>query len=143
MTNIRRATESDIPTLHGFMEELEGQIFDYQVFEKLALENLNHSACHCFIAEIDNEPAGFVSLHTQNLLHHLGKTGEIQELYVHEKFRNSGVGKSLVEHVEKLAIELNLLEIEVTAQVKRLQTHEFYQRRGYQLSHYKFTKPKE
>jgi PhnO protein len=140
MVKIRSATVDDISVMHGFVEELEEQKFDSETFRMLAAENLNNPNCYYFIAEMNSDPVGFVSLHVQTLLHHLGKTGEIQELYVKADFRNHSIGKLLIEQVEKTAAQLNLLEIEVTAQVRRLHTHAFYQKQGYGLSHYKFTK---
>ena len=33
-----------------------------------------------------NESLGFISFHTQNLLHHCGLVGEIQEFFIHKKY---------------------------------------------------------
>jgi (aminoalkyl)phosphonate N-acetyltransferase len=94
-----------------------------------------------YIAEShEREALGFISCHIQNLLHHCGKVAEIQELFVRQENRAEGIGQALVKFVEQELIALNCISFEVTAQNKRLQTHDFYKKMGFEQTHLKFTK---
>ena len=138
--NIRRATATDWNTVYKFVSALEERTFDAEDFRNLYQQNSSRPEYYYLIAEAEGTPVGFISLHTQVLLHHGGRTGEIQELYVEESHRGKGVGQRLLADVEKIAIDIGLLEIEITAHLRRTVAHRFYQRHGYTHSHLKFTK---
>lgn len=141
MITIRCATPADEASIYRFVSALEAQPFDRALFHIIYQQNINHPDYYYRVAEKENTVRGFISLHTQLLLHHAGRTGEIQELYVDEQSRGKGVGQRLLAEVETIGKTLALVEIEVTAQLHRTDTHRFYQRAGYTQSHAKFTKP--
>ena len=136
----RKSEEKDAMQIYKFICTLEEVDFDFVVFRNIYLNNLANSEYIYLIAETENEVIGFISCHTQNLLHHCGRVAEIQELYVSKNFRNIGIGSVLVSEVEKKAIEAGCISLEVTAQNKRMQTHEFYTQVGFDSSHKKFVK---
>ena len=136
----RKSEENDAMQIYKFICTLEEVDFDFVVFRNIYLNNLANSEYIYLIAETENEVIGFISCHTQNLLHHCGRVAEIQELYVSKNFRNIGIGSVLVSEVEKKAIEAGCISLEVTAQNKRMQTHEFYTQVGFDSSHKKFVK---
>ena len=139
MIKIRKATAEDLPAVYGFVCALENFTLDPDPFKELYEQNIQRSDYYYLIAEQD-APVGFVSLHTQGLLHHGGYTGEIQELYVQEDYRGRGVGQQLLAEVARIAEAQDLREVEVTAHRSREATHQFYQSNGYTHSHLKFTK---
>ena len=57
-----------------------------------------------------------------------------------EEYRGFGIGLKLIKHLELNIQMLNCDSFEVTAQNKRIQTHEFYKKKGFTQSHLKFTK---
>lgn len=137
---IRSATDNDLDCVYHFICELEGKTFDFPAFSNLYHHNIRHQEYFYWIAEDQSTAVGFISLHVQTLLHHNGKTGEIQELFVAETYRTRGIGQMLVDTVETKATELGLLEVEVTPHMNRTLAHRFYQKMNFNQTHLKFTK---
>lgn len=141
MMQIRIVQSKDAKTVYQFICELENTFFNYPTFEKLFLKNIVHPDYFYLIAEIDAIPIGYISCHAQILLHHCGLFGEIQELFVTASYRNKNVGQRLVEALENIAQSNNWVNLEVTCNKKRLNTHRFYKRLDFMNTHLKFVKP--
>ena len=137
---VRRAEEKDLLTIYNFICILEDTKFNYSQFEKIFRENIINSNYFYYVAVNDDKIIGFISCHTQYLLHHCSKVAEIQELFVNETYRGKGIGRLLINQLEKELKKSDCLLIEVTAQNKRLQTHLIYENIGFTCSHKKFTK---
>ena len=143
---IRHAAEKDTDAVYQFiclLEEnnLDYSNLDYSVFTSVYNKNIAIENYIYLVAESGaGTVIGFISCHTQLLLHHCGKVAEIQELYIDGKHRNLGIGKALLNEVEKRLMLNNCISFEVTAQNKRLQTHQFYENNGFLYSHKKFVK---
>jgi (aminoalkyl)phosphonate N-acetyltransferase len=137
--NIRSAELMDLDIVFDFICELENEVFDYQVFKGIFEENLQNPNYVYYVAEIDNQVVGFISFHSQKLLHHCGIVGEIQELYVVQNFRNQQIGKFLVNKVKDYAKTHKLKSIEVTSNKIRTENVYIYEHLGFRLSHNKFT----
>ncbi|MFT3932912.1 MAG: GNAT family N-acetyltransferase [Chitinophagaceae bacterium] len=138
---IRAAAEKDAESVQHFISLLEETSFDAAAFASIYLENICNKNFIYLVAVLPEEKViGFISCHTQKLLHHCGIVAEIQELYVDETYRSLSIGKALVNTVEEKLKLINCLSFEVTAQNKREQTHQFYQRMGFANSHKKFVK---
>jgi GNAT superfamily N-acetyltransferase len=62
---------------------------------------------------------------------------------VDEKYRGSGAGRALVEHVEAWARERGALEVSLRTNIVRDGAHKFYQHLGYEVqkTQHKFRKP--
>lgn len=110
MLSIRRATARDIPLILEFIRELA----DYERLSDQAVatpEDLNrdgfsdHPKFHVEIAEWHGEPAGF-ALWFYNYSTFQGKPGiYLEDLYVRPVFRKRGIGKALLVHLTKLAVD--------------------------------------
>jgi PhnO protein len=145
---ICKATITDINEVYKLICELEETELDKINFEKIYLKNLaDENICYLLAIienkienSIENKIIAFVSVHIQYLLHHAGKVAEIQDLFVIQEDRNSGIGKILVEKAEIWAKEQGANDIEVSSNQRRLQAHKFYERENYIKSHFKFTK---
>lgn len=96
---------------------------------------------HYLVAEQLGTVVGFVSCHVQALLHHVGKVGEIQELFVRADYRNQHIGQQLVAALTRLAVQENFVNLEVTTNQKRADTIRFYERELFQRTHFKLVKP--
>ena len=92
------------------------------------------------VAEIaDKGVVGFLSCHSQSLLHHGGQlVAEIQEMYIEPAFRNQGIGKKLIEELKGILTERGALQLEVTSNRNRIASHRFYKREGFEYTHHKF-----
>ncbi len=138
---IREATPIDAPVVYDFLCILEETTLDRIGFQTVYERNLANPFVHYLVAELVGEVIGFVSGHVQLLLHHCGKVGEIQELFVHPDYRQRGIGHDLVAAIESLAWQENCINLEVTTNQKRQDTLRFYERESFRLSHYKLVKP--
>ena len=137
--NIRKVEKQDLDFVYKAICELENEVLDFEVFERIFNENISNSKNLYLIAENEMEGLGFISFHTQNLLHHCGLVGEIQEFFIHQKHRGKGVGRLLINEIKNFAEQHNLKSIEVTTNKRRVENVAIYENLGFNLSHNKFT----
>lgn len=137
--NIRKAEHQDLDFVYKAICELENEVLDFEVFKMIFNENISNPKNLYLIAENENEGLGFISFHTQNLLHHCGLVGEIQEFFIYQKYRGQGVGRVLIKEILNFAEQNNLKSIEVTTNKKRVENVAIYENLGFTLSHNKFT----
>ncbi len=136
---IRRVEKQDLDFVYKAICELESEVLDFEVFKKIFNENISNPKNLYLLAENQNEGVGFISFHTQNLLHHCGLVGEIQEFFIHQSYRGQGVGKQLIEKIMNYADQNNLKSIEVTTNKRRVENVLIYENLGFGLTHNKFT----
>lgn len=139
ITKIRKIQNHDLDFVYKAICELENEILDFEVFETIFRENISNPKNLYLIAENETEGLGFISFHTQNLLHHCGLVGEIQEFFIHQKYRGQGVGRILINEILNYAEQHSLKSIEVTTHKKRVENVAIYENLGFTLSHNKFT----
>lgn len=137
--NIRKAENQDLDFVYKAICELENEVLDFEVFKMIFNENISSPKNLYLIAENETEGLGFISFHTQNLLHHCGLVGEIQEFFIHKKYRGQGVGRLLINEILSFAEKNALKSIEVTTNKKRVENVAIYENLGFTLSHNKFT----
>lgn len=136
---IRKVEKQDLDFVYKAICELENEELDFKVFKEIFNENILNSKNLYLIAENENEGLGFISFHTQNLLHHCGRVGEIQEFFINENHRGKGIGRQLIEKIMQYANQNNLKSIEVTTNRRRVENVLIYENLGFTLSHNKFT----
>lgn len=136
---VRKVEKQDLDFVYKAICELENEVLDFEVFKKIFNENISNSNNVYLIAENEKEGLGFISFHTQNLLHHCGLVGEIQEFFIHQKYRGQGVGKKMIERIMNYADQNNLKSIEVTTNKRRVENVLIYENLGFGLTHNKFT----
>lgn len=137
---IRKAENQDSNLVYVLICQLVGFEFDKNSFEVTFQNNMKKESIFYWVIENNESVIGFVSLHIQNLLHHQRKVAEVQELCVDEKFTGMGFGKLLLDTAIQEAEKQNCEIIELAASNKRVNAHRFYEREGWQRSHYKFTR---
>ena len=137
---VRRARAEDVKTIHFFLDQLETKKNNIKIFTEIYLYNIIQTHVIYLVAESDSEVIGFISCHEQLLLHHVGYVFEIQEFFVLDTYRSKGIGAILLAELENILKQKEIVSFEVTAQNKRLQTHQFYLKNGFTQSHLKFTK---
>jgi PhnO protein len=137
---IKAASADDLKFIYGVVCELENFSFDFDEFSLIYSKNISNPDNLYLILLEDNINIGYISLHAQSLLHHCGLIGEIQEFYINKNYRNKGLGKLLINEIEKEAKIRKLKGLEVTSNKKRIENVTIYMNLGYSLSHNKFTK---
>ena len=126
---IRRAQLADAAR----MAELSGTLgypVSAQTMEERLTRVLNLETHSVFVAERNGKVVGWTHGAEQELLE-LGCRGEIWGLVVAENERGRGVGRRLVEAVEKWARDRGLENMSVRSNVVRPESHPFYERIGY------------
>ena len=136
---IRKVENQDLDFVYKSICELENEILDFEVFAAIFNENSVNPNNLYLLAENENEALGFISFHTQNLLHHGGRVGEIQEFFIDKNHRGKGIGRQLIEKIIQFSDQNNLKSIEVTTNRKRVENVLIYENLGFALSHNKFT----
>jgi len=136
---IRKVETQDLDFVYKSIWELENEELDFEVFKEIFNENIANPNNLYLIAENYNEGVGFISFHTQNLLHHCGRVGEIQEFFINRNHRSKGIGRQLIKKIMQYADENKLKSIEVTTNRKRVENVIIYENLGFTLSHNKFT----
>jgi len=134
MTNIRFATEKDVPIILGFIKELaeyENMSKDVVATEELLIKNIFHEKlAQVIIAEFDKEAVGF-ALFFNNFSTFLGKGGiYLEDLYVKPSMRNKGVGKTLLKYLANLTLEKGYGRLEWSCLDWNEPSIAFYKERG-------------
>jgi GNAT superfamily N-acetyltransferase len=112
MLRIRQAERSDVPLILQFIRELAE-------YEKLSHEMVatpedllsdgfsDRPYFRVVIAEWDGQPAGF-ALYFYNYSTFQGRPGlYLEDLFVRPSYRGKGIGKALLVHLAKVAVEQN------------------------------------
>lgn len=136
---IRKIEKQDLDFVYKSICELENEILDFKTFEEIFNENISNPSNLYLLAENEKEGIGFISFHTQKLLHHCGLVGEIQEFFIHQNYRGQGIGRQLIEKIMQFANQNKLKSIEVTTNRKRVENVLIYENLGFGLTHNKFT----
>jgi GNAT superfamily N-acetyltransferase len=107
---LRGATEPDLPLILQFIKDLADyeRLSDSVVASEYILRRSLFGPrpyAECVIARIQGEPAGF-ALFFHNFSTFLGRPGiYLEDLFVTPRFRGQGVGRALLRHLARLAVE--------------------------------------
>jgi len=136
---IRQALLRDSIAIHRLLTQL-GYPPQNDAFIVSKIESYSTEGYHLLVGDMDNETVGFISLHWFDIFHSTAKMGRITALCVSEHVRGEGVGRQLLEAAEKFMILKGCSKVEVTSNVKRTLTHEFYLKNGYTEDSRRFVK---
>ncbi len=110
MLNIRVATPTDIPEILKFIREL-AEYEELVHWVVITAEDLRRDGFserppfHVLMAEWDGEPAGY-ALYFFNYSTFRGRPGIfLEDLFVRPQFRRKGIGKALLVHLAKIAVQ--------------------------------------
>lgn len=129
----RNASIEDIKHIANLMCEL-GYPTDYETLIKRFKAFISHEGYGVAVGCDNKVVAGFVAWSNSKLFVSNTTRFRIEGLIVDEKYRGLGIGKALMEHVEKIA-KLNKPSIVDLTSGKRREkdgTHDFYKKIGYE-----------
>jgi GNAT superfamily N-acetyltransferase len=129
---IRKAVPSDAPAIAALTKELGYSATPEEVRGRLT-RLLGLADHHIAVAVADGEVAGWLQATTAEVIES-GFRAEIVGLVVSEKFRRLGIGRMLVEDALDWATAEGTTKLLVRSNVKRAESHIFYQALGFQLS---------
>ncbi len=101
------------------------------------LENPNS---YIYVATDKQKLIGFATLSTRNVVRYSKLIAELDELFVLENYRKHGVGKKLMEIIEKKTKDLNCKGIFIQSGKDHKVAHRFYKNHGYIERGFYFTK---
>jgi GNAT superfamily N-acetyltransferase len=136
---IRRATSADCDGVCRLALALFSELFPGSyahdrlrpVVERVLAESQD---VFFFIASLNAEPVGLISLNQCTAIYALGTFGEITELYVDPRFRASGLGRKLIETAVEFALSRGwtMLEVGAPSVPKWQRTVDFYLQNGFE-----------
>lgn len=137
---VRIAEAADADVVYRFVCLLSEKDFDKRQFTAHYNQNIKNENYIYLVAVYENNVIGFLSCHGQVLLHHNATVYEIQEMYIDEKYRSCGVGKQMLQKLERILRGKDFDVLEVTSNKRREAAHGFYIDNGFDSTHLKFTK---
>ncbi len=140
INTIGEATLDDLDAIYELICILENKEIDYEHFSCTYKNHINDNDVICLVYRKGNEVVGFLSLMIHHYLHHNKDVGEIVELVVKDKYRSQGIGHQLLVEVEEKAKMLSLEQIELNTSTYRKDAHRFYEKHGFEMNHYNYTK---
>lgn len=93
-----------------------------------------------YVAEDDDTLVGFATFSVRDVIRYPKQIAELDELFVLEDYRKKGVGKLLMQEVEKKAKECECCRIFIESHYDHKAAHVFYESLGYTNNGYHFIK---
>ena len=136
---IRQAVPDDAGSIETLLNELGYPPAD-EKFVASAILNYRQEGYRLLVGELGDEVVAFISLHWFDMFHSKAMMGRITAFCVSDHVRSSGIGGELLRAAEQLFSEKGCSKIEVTCNLKRSRTHEFYLKNGYSIDSKRFIK---
>ncbi len=129
---IRPALRQDAQHINVLTEELgyKNSLSETISYLDIIQKDVDHAV---FVAVVDGKLIGWLEVACVTRLES-GSFCEIVGLIVNEKYRGIGAGKLLVNSAIKWTNEKNSKKIRVRCNVKRMETHLFYEHAGFTIA---------
>jgi len=101
---------------------------------------LAHADYAGVVAESDDEVVALVLVHLEHGLEYDAIYGRIMGLVVDDRWRGRGLGKQLMQHVERWCKDRGADRIVLTSANRRLDSHKFYDAIGYERTGIRFAR---
>lgn len=135
---IEPAQLHDAPQLATLLTQLGYPTSAQQALQKI--QEHQNPGYHLLVARDGHFAIGFVSLLVYTAIHHSNPIGRITAFCVDESVRSSGVGGQLLLAAESYFRTHGCFKVELTSNLKRAESHEFYRNRGYSVTNKHFIK---
>lgn len=134
--HIRNARASDIEILTGLLGELFALERDFTprpVLQSTALTMILEDPSYRLVVAADREdrPIGLFSLHILISTAEGGRVGLLEDLIVSGEFRGRGVGRALMDEVDRIVRREGLVRLQLLADRGNDPALEFYRRNGW------------
>jgi ribosomal protein S18 acetylase RimI-like enzyme len=132
--NVRRAEASDADAVLALMEGLTRPAVadDPQPQREVFLAHLHRDDAAVFVAEVDGELAGAVSLWIQPRLNWTTPQGWVPDLYVDPAFRRRGAARALLDACAELCRERGCHVLVLESGHHRAEAHQLYESYGFE-----------
>ena len=126
---IEAAKSEDAARLVILLGQLGYPTTNLEMLDKI--QQHNNPTYKLLVAKDENQVLGFIALHFYHAFHHVAPIGRITAFCIDETVRGSGIGSLLLTAAEDYFLQQHCFKIEVTSNLKRTRTHQYYRERGY------------
>ena len=141
MIFVREAKEQDFPFVTALIKNELGypDLDEAEVYNRLKLFNDDDNWI-TLVAVDNDEIIGFIGVMKGVTYSIEGYYSQIMALAVSNNYRRSGVGTMLIRSAEEWSTSNEITSIGVNCNLKRIESHAFYEKNGYIKRSYSFYK---
>jgi N-acetylglutamate synthase-like GNAT family acetyltransferase len=110
---LKPAESGDLKAIHHLISILEDEDLPLDSFTSVFQKNLSDFCWSMFVIQVENEMAGFCSLHFKNSLHHATEIAELEEIILLPEYRNQGLGGDVIRKLQQKCKERAISQLEV------------------------------
>lgn len=138
---IREMERKDYGSIAAIWRDVLGYLSETEETVGKTCEKMKDDPRYCtFVAVVDDKIVGMVTMAETLAIGQPNGYMKVNGLAVLPEFQRRGIGKMLMERVEKLAGERGIALIGLASGVRRTGAHEFYENLGYQKLSFWFRK---
>lgn len=137
---IRKMELNDLEEVFELLDELYENKIKYSIFVEKYKASLNDDNFYEIVAVEDNKVVGVLIARIINRLAKRKNVLFIDDLIVNEKYRNTGIGKLLMQNAMDYALSIDCESLELTSLISNINAHRFYENNGFEKRQYKFKK---
>lgn len=140
-TRIDICTAGDFEGIFPLLQQLwPNQSLNRATLHALFNESLRADSRVLLRATINEEIAGFGSMTIKSHLWHAGLIAWVDELVVEQKYRGRGIGRTLLARLIESARERGCRAMELDSAFRRVESHSFYEKLGFEKRAFLFSK---
>lgn len=129
---IRAAEFSDVQPLMALLEQLGYTATAEEI--QLRIEKYQQPGYGLFVGELESSVIGFAAVHWYDAFHHQMAIGRLVAFVIDENKRKQQFGGKLLEFIELFLRKKGCFKVELTSNLQRTTSHQFYRNRGYRQS---------
>lgn len=137
---IRKLELKDLEEVFELLDELYENKIEYSIFVEKYKSSLKDNNFYGIVAVEDNKVVGVLISRIINRLAKKKNILFIDDLIVNEKYRNTGIGKLLIQNAMDYAVSIDCESLELTSLISNTNAHRFYENNGFEKRQYKFKK---
>ena len=130
----------DLDSVFELLNELYENKIEYSKFAQKYKESLKDSNFYGIVAIKEYKVVGVLISRVINRLAKKKNILFIDDLIVNGKYRNTGIGKLLIQDATNYAISKDCEALELTSMIENINAHRFYENNGFEKGQYKFKK---
>ena len=137
---IRKIELKDLEEIFKLLDELYENKIDYSIFTQKYKAILKDNNFYGIVAVENNKVVGVLISRIINRLAKKKNILFIDDLIVNGKYRNTGIGKLLIQDATNYAVNNDCGALELTSMIENVNAHRFYENNGFEKRQYKFKK---
>ena len=142
MVTIRPCTADDFERIFALLRQLwPDRALCHARLQGVYERTLQSDAQHYLCAVEEDRIIGFCSIALKNNLRVEGTLANLDEIVVHHANRGRGIGTQLLQATIAFAREHGSTRIELESALHRVETHAYYESRGFHNRAYYFSMP--